>query len=165
MADAPVFRLRGLMGSDIIHFHAHLEAIEVRCWLDDWYQQPRSLLELETVMFTGWACVWAIEVDGRFVGVSGFSELDKGRGVGRFFIVIGETELWGKRLGGLVAADVIRRGFDELGLRKVVSDYLAPNVASEQLHRRLGFVEEGVLRADSWRRGEYVDRVLLARFA
>ena len=57
---------------------------------------------------------------------------------------------------------IVRRGFEELGLRKIMSNYLAPNSASQIIHARTGFVEEGRQREAAWRRGTWVDQVLVS---
>jgi RimJ/RimL family protein N-acetyltransferase len=42
----------------------------------------------------------------------------------------------------------IRRGFGELGLRKIWTEIQAGNVASRRVCEQLGFREEGTLRAE-----------------
>ncbi len=154
--------LRPLQSGDLIPYHQFLSDPEVNVWLEDACQRPLILSEVENALFHQLWTTWAIEQDDELIGVSGFSKYDAARSVARFFIVIGKKELWGQGIGGAAMKEVLRRGFEDLGLRKIESDYLQPNLASEKLHKRHGFTVEGCLRQDAWRRGEWVDRVLLS---
>jgi RimJ/RimL family protein N-acetyltransferase len=107
-------------------------------------------------------CRLAIEVEGRFVGMTGLEEPDLSRGIARFFIVIGDRTMWKKGLGTAVARRVVEQGFRHLGLRKIVSNYFEPNVASRTVHQRVGFIDEGRLRQEAWRRGSWVDLLLVS---
>ena len=104
----------------------------------------------------------AIECDGVFAGLTGLEDYDATRGTARFFIVIGQRALWGKGLGEAVIRRVLEHGFHGLGLRKIVSDFMAPKPGSRRIHERAGFKPEGCARQDSWRQGEWVDRIYVA---
>jgi len=131
-------------------------------WLDDGCQRPVPAWRVESFLFRDAFAVWAIEVEGRIAGVAGFSDPDLARGIAREFIVLGNPLLWGQGLGRAVLTNVIELGFHRLGLRKINADCLAPNQAALTIHRHAGFHEEGRLRADAWRNGAWVDRVLFS---
>ena len=52
----------------------------------------------------------------------------------------------------------------ELGARKVYLYVSAPNNVAISLYERLGFQLEGTLRAHTWHRGAFVDRLIYSRF-
>jgi diamine N-acetyltransferase len=52
---------------------------------------------------------------------------------------------------------VLRFGFDELGLNKVYLEVFTTNTKAANLYRKLGFREEGVLRAHYFVNGAYHD--------
>jgi RimJ/RimL family protein N-acetyltransferase len=156
------FRLRAPRTDDIPLYTEYLADPVVSVWLEDRCQRPMSALDVESFVFQrGWV-VWSIESGQRFVGITGLSDPDAMRGLARFFIVIGDRTVWGKGLGTRVTRAVLDKAFTELGLRKVVSDYLEPNEASRLIHKRNGFTVEGRLRQDAWRQGRWVDRILLS---
>lgn len=162
MTAPPAFALRPPRLDDCPAYGAFLGDPDVHVWLEDRCQRPLSLAEIQAFVLGPAWCRWAIEVDGAFVGLTGLEDYDATRATARFFIVIGDRGAWGMGLGSAVIAQVIEHGFIGLGLRKIVSDFMAPNQGSRVIHQRAGFVEEGVARQDSWRRGQWVDRVYVA---
>lgn len=55
---------------------------------------------------------------------------------------------------------ILKYGFMERRLQKCNSACVSYNTASIQLHRKLGFIEEGRLRRDSFYNGEFHDEIL-----
>ncbi|HEX2117450.1 MAG TPA: GNAT family protein, partial [Alphaproteobacteria bacterium] len=142
-------------------YAAQLADRDVARWLDDMCQRPLTSQQVEAFVFQNIWCRWAIECDGSFAGLTGLEPTQARGDTARFFIVVGRRELWKRGIGTVVLGRVLHEAFQTLGLRRVVSDYLEPNLASAAIHRRNGFVEEGRLREDAWRDGRWVDRVLL----
>lgn len=158
----PSFFLRAPRYDDVGIYTAFMADPEVTIWLEDRCQRPIHFHHaLGFILGEAW-CRLAIECDGRFVGITGLEDYDPGNGVARFFIVIGDHEVANRGLGSAVICAMLDKGFRELGLRKIVSNYFAPNIASGRIHDRAGFFEEGVQRQVGWRRGEWVDHVLVS---
>ncbi|MSO81371.1 MAG: N-acetyltransferase [Alphaproteobacteria bacterium] len=158
----PPYALRPPAAADIVPYYYFLADPEVAVWLEDACQRPVSTAAVEDfVLRRGW-CHWAIDAAGGFAGLAGIDDPDLVRGQARFFIIIGRRDLWGQGLGTAVTRQVLDYGFAVLGLRKVISDYLEPNFASARVHANAGFTVEGRLRADAFRRGSWVDRILVS---
>ncbi|MEG3619524.1 GNAT family protein [Magnetovibrio sp. PR-2] len=147
---------------DVPIYFQYLQNPKVTIWLEDACQYPMTYPQIENFVLGPAWFRRAIEFQGRFIGMTGLEEPDLARGVARFFFVIGDPALWGKGLGEAVLREVIHVGFTDLGLRKIVSNCLAPNEASLAVHKKLGFEVEGCLREDAWRNGQWVDHLLLA---
>lgn len=158
----PEFRLRPANLNDVVPYTYFLADPEVSRWLDDSAQTPMSTGEVEALLLRNAWCLWSVDFESRFVGVTSFYEPDLRRGTARFSIVLGDRDCWGKGLGTAVTAQAVDHAFNRLGLRKIESDYLAPHAASRTIHERNGFVEEGTLRADAWRDGQWIDRVVVS---
>ena len=154
--------LRAPRPEDVPLYATHLADRDVARWLDDMCQRPLTMQQVEAFVFQNIWCRWAIECDGSFAGLTGLEPTQTRGDTARFFIVVGQRQLWKRGIGTLVAGKVLHEAFHVLGLRRVVSDYLEPNLASASIHRRNGFVEEGRVREDAWRDGRWVDRVLLS---
>lgn len=155
-------KLRAPRLDDVAAYADHLADRTVTRWLDEMCQRPLTLQQVEAFIFQGMWCRWAIECDGSFVGLTGLEPHQARGDTARFFIVVGRGDLWGRGLGTAVLGQVLHEAFHSLGLRRVTSDYLEPNLASAAIHHRNGFVEEGRLRQDAWRDGRWVDRILLS---
>jgi RimJ/RimL family protein N-acetyltransferase len=162
---APAFVLRPPRIADADQYCDFLADRRVSLWLEDECQRPITIEKARAFFVDGGWARWAIEHDSEFVGLTGLDAPDLGRGLARMFIVIGRADLWGRGLGSAVLREVLRVSFHELGLRKVVADILAPNLASLRIHEKIGFVTEGRLRRDAWREGRWVDRVLVSILA
>lgn len=73
---------------------------------------------------------------------------------------------WGRGYCTEAAAEVVRYGFEELGLRRIHSNHFASNPASGKVMQKLGMVYEGTRREHFEKWGRYEDSVeygLLAR--
>ena len=54
---------------------------------------------------------------------------------------------------------IVRFGFDELRLHKIVGDNDSNNPASGRVFEKAGFHQEGVLKEQVFKRGRYIDRI------
>ena len=159
---SPDFILRFPTLEDALPYLNFISEPGVAIWLEDRCQRPLSAVEIENFIFNDSWCPWAIDVDGLFAGLTGFLDPVPERGEARFFIVIGASPLWGRGLGTEVTKSVVAKGFEELGLRRIVSSYLTPNIGSRVIHERAGFRIEGVQREVAWRNGEWIDQEIVS---
>ncbi|MCB9885083.1 MAG: GNAT family N-acetyltransferase [Planctomycetes bacterium] len=88
----------------------------------------------------GTAHVFAIEEDGRFVGLCGFHGIVAGRAELGFWV---GRPFWGRGIGAHAAAAALRVGFDYLRLEQVWAEALADNVGSRRILERLGMRRTG----------------------
>lgn len=157
------FQLRPPRLDDVIPYTAFLADPEVTLWLDDMSQRPLSTARVESILLREAWCLWAIEADGMLIGVTSLYEPDMARRAARLSIVVGDRRYWGRGIGTAAVVQVLDAAFGRIGLRKVTSDFLAPNAAAAAVHERAGFTVEGSLREDAWRAGRWVDRVMLSK--
>ncbi len=156
------FELRPPRLEDVVPYMDFLAQRDVSIWLDDSAQLPVGPAQVEKLLLHDAWAIWAISVDGRFAGVTSLYDPNPLTGTAYLSIVLGEQRHWGQGLGNDIVREVLHRGFTQLGLRKICSEILAPNGAALALHRRIGFHEDGVLRQDAWRRGKWVDRIVMS---
>ncbi len=69
---------------------------------------------------------------------------------------------WGQGIMVEAMNEAIRYGFEEMGLNRIAVTIMATNPRSRSLIKKLGFVQEGILRDYSKWNGEYVDEYLFA---
>ncbi len=77
-------------------------------------------------------------------------------------IAIGDKAYWGKGYGLAAMKEMLQWGFNELGLNKIWLRVEVDNEKAIKSYLRMGYVEEGILRQDRLRNGEYVDRLRLS---
>jgi len=111
--------------------------------------------------------LWAIALakTDECIGHVGLYQIDHRVGKGEFAILIGRTEYQGRGLGRRIMQYVEGYGFRELRLNKIALSVLADNERARQLYDALGFEVEGVLRDEQFRNGEFLDVILMAKFA
>jgi RimJ/RimL family protein N-acetyltransferase len=103
---------------------------------------------------------FAIEnMDGNFVGTINTHTCERRNGTFRYGVAI-RSEYWRKGYASEAIRLVLRYFFDELRYQKVNVDIYDFNEASMQLHKRLGFQEEGRLRRMVFGNGKYYDSVI-----
>ena len=158
-----LFKLRDLNQDDIKKYIVFLADPEVSVWLEDEVQNIRDPKNIENYLLYGWYRQ-SIQYNGEFVGISGLDLVNSINKVARFFIVIGKKNIWGKGKGHGVIKSIINHGFNKLKLRKINSDFLAPNEAVKIIHEKAGFKQDGILRQDSYRNEKWIDRVLVSIF-
>jgi len=98
--------------------------------------------------------VFAISVDGQYVGNVVIDQINSYQGTGRLSVYVGESAARGSRAGitGLYLA--ILQGFKEVGLRKIHLTVHPHNFRAISCYVKLGFIVEGVLREEFLFRGE-----------
>ncbi len=103
---------------------------------------------------------WAIEVDGRHIGNCAL-HLDETGQVGGFGIIIGDKTQWSKGYGTAALREVLRIGFEEMGLQRIFLHAFSHNARGLRCYEKCGFKREGVLRRHRQKRGEWRDIVCM----
>jgi RimJ/RimL family protein N-acetyltransferase len=104
---------------------------------------------------------WAIEVDGRHIGNCALHLHESGEMAG-FGIIIGDKTQWGKGYGTAALREVLRIGFEEMGLHRIHLQAFAGNARGIRCYEKCGFRHEGVLRQARFKRGRWVDVATMA---
>lgn len=104
---------------------------------------------------------WAVAVEER-PEPAGFTALYGlgGQAAPELGILIGDPDLWGRGVGTEAQRLTIVKAFGEFGAHRVFELILARNSAARRVVERLGFEEEGVMRAHVRRGGELLDVVV-----
>ncbi|WP_077622341.1 GNAT family N-acetyltransferase [Sediminibacillus massiliensis] len=77
-------------------------------------------------------------------------------------LAIGEKSYWGKGYGLSAMKEMLQWGFNQLQLNKVWLRVEVDNEKAINSYRRMGYVEEGILRQDRLRNGLFVDRLRMS---
>lgn len=103
-----------------------------------------------------------IFVDNVFVGYAGICGISDTNKSGEYFIFIGDKEYWGKGIGTEVTKQVVKLGFEELNLNRIMLTVSVPNKGGVKAYERAGFVLEGRFREAAFRNGKYHDKLVMS---
>ncbi|MFZ3590117.1 GNAT family N-acetyltransferase [Bacillus sp. DJP31] len=100
--------------------------------------------------------------DGVHIGWVDLKNLDKLNKHAELGIAIGNKDYWGKGYGLSAMREMLQCGFHALQLNKIWLRVEVDNTKAISSYRRMGYVEEGILRQDRLWNGEYVDRLRMS---
>ncbi len=103
--------------------------------------------------------MFAMEADGKFIGICGLQGPNQTNRTVELFIIIGDKEYWGRGYGREAIGLLLDYAFRLHNYRKVSLSAKADNERALRCYRACGFVEEGRLREHEWSNGRYVDVV------
>ena len=72
-------------------------------------------------------------------------------------IYIGDPDLRDKGLGREALVRIIEHCFSDLGMERITIDHFPANKRADHLYRKIGFVDEGIMRNSGKKDGRYVD--------
>lgn len=94
-----------------------------------------------------------------WIDLKNFDNLNKHAELG---IAIGDKNYWGKGFGLAAMLEMLKYGFNELNLNKIWLRVEIDNEKAIKSYKRIGYVEEGILRQDRLRNGKLVDRLRMS---
>ena len=105
-----------------------------------------------------------IKEDGKSmdVGTVFIKNLDYANSCGEFGIFIGEELARGKGYGKKATEQVLKYGFEVLGLNRIYLNVLADNTSAIKIYEHVGFIQEGIMRESFCRNKESVDVIIMA---
>lgn len=98
-----------------------------------------------------------LKEDDSLIGIVILRNIDWFNRNASFSKMIGERKMWGKGLGKELTMLMLYHGLIELGLERIYARQLLDNVASIKVNERCGFKNEGVLRKEVFKNGEFHD--------
>ncbi|WLR57262.1 GNAT family protein [Mesobacillus subterraneus] len=99
---------------------------------------------------------------GKHIGWVDFKNIDKLNKHAELGIAIGDKSYWGKGYGLSAMNEMLIWGFQQLELNKIWLRVEIDNEKAIKSYKNIGYVEEGVLRQDRLRNGEFVDRLRMS---
>lgn len=106
---------------------------------------------------------WAIDRDGLLIGDIGVNTHDNRMQAEIGFTVAASEQ--GKGYGTEAVGRMVGYLFAERGLHRISAECDARNEASARLLRKVGFHQEGLLRSNTWIKGEWTDDLLFGLLA
>lgn len=103
-----------------------------------------------------------ITKEGKHIGWIDLKNIDQLNKHAELGIAIGDKNYWGKGYGLSAINEMLFWGFDTLKLNKIWLRVEVDNKKAIKSYKRIGYVEEGILRQDRFRKGEFVDRLRMS---
>ncbi len=94
------------------------------------------------------------------IGTIGLHQINNKDQNAEFGIAIGEKECWEKGYGTEATRLIIEYGFKQLNLHRISSTAFEYNERSINLHKKIGFQEEGRRRKARFKDGQFWDEVM-----
>lgn len=135
---------KGLLSYNFINKDRHLE----------WYVNNNSNKERIDLM----VCLRGKNYP---VGTVNFSSIDFKNRKAEYGILIDKTE-WGNGYGKEASKLMFYYGFYELNFNKIYLRVLADNLPAIELYKKLGFLKDGLLRQDIYKKGRYIDVIVMS---
>jgi RimJ/RimL family protein N-acetyltransferase/GrpB-like predicted nucleotidyltransferase (UPF0157 family) len=121
--------------------------------LINWYTSPQPRSHHRWVIFR--------QTDGAFLGTCGYHNWDKNNNICEIGYDL-YKDYWGKGYMTEALQEVIKFGFEKMGLNRIQGFIHTQNEKSLNVLFRLGFKQEGIIRDKHYFRGNYYDHFCLS---
>lgn len=139
-----------------------------------WYDQERKSKRSKTEFFQDWKdayfdpdnpnegqCFWIV-VNDQKIGQVNYNKIHPRDKKVELDIIIGPKEYLGKGYGTDALKTLIIYLFDDFNINKIWIEARANNSRAVKAYQKIGFKQEGILRQESYFRGQFVDCVRLS---
>lgn len=108
---------------------------------------------------------WIIELDGQPVGLANLIDISERHRRAAWAFYLADPTVRGRGVGSFTEEFILREAFLELKLNKLCCEVLGSNEAVVAMHKKFGFVIDGVLRQHIWKHDHFEDVVILSMTA
>lgn len=89
------------------------------------------------------------------IGTINLSSIDYKNQKAEYGILIGEKSQWGKGYAHEASDLILNYAFNDMNLKRIYLKVLEDNIGAVKLYKKIGFVEEGLLRNDVYKNGKF----------
>ena len=100
----------------------------------------------------------ALKEDDSLIGVFELLRFDEAEESCSFAYMLGKA-WWNQGYATEVMKEVFRFAFEEMGVRKIAADHMAPNAASGAVMRKAGMVQTGIIPGKYTKHGQLFDAI------
>jgi len=106
---------------------------------------------------------WGIaqKTDNVLIGHCGFFDIDRFNSCAEISYCL-KRGTWGRGIMTEALDAMLRFGFEDYGFNRIIAKVIKGNAGSIKVLQKLGFVQEGVLRENLYKNGQYHDLVLFS---
>jgi [ribosomal protein S5]-alanine N-acetyltransferase len=103
-----------------------------------------------------------LKSDDRLIGAIDLRPADPRECKAELGIGIGAKEEWNKGYGSEALILILRHGFETLNLNRISLRVYEYNARAIRAYEKTGFIREGTLRQDAYRKGRYWDTIIMS---
>jgi len=144
---------------EITNYFTNLSSIHLsRNDLEKWYENisQKKSQEIHFSIFTK---------EPKHIGGAQLKSIDWKNRNAELGIFIGDKSKWGKGFGTDATKSLIFFGFNELNLHRIWLKVDPENLAALKCYQKTGFIQEGILREDVFRKGRFHDTIIMSILA
>lgn len=98
----------------------------------------------------------------KLIGYAGIAQISETNLSGEYFIFIGDKSYHGKGIGTFVTREIVKNGFQELGLNRIMLTVSEKNIGAIKAYTNANFKTEGIMRQAFYRDEKFHDKVIMA---
>jgi len=98
----------------------------------------------------------------KLIGYAGIAQISQTNLSGEYFIFIGDKSYHGKGIGTFVTREIVKNGFQELGLNRIMLTVSEKNIGAIKAYTNANFKTEGIMRQAFYRDEKFHDKVIMA---
>ena len=121
-------------------------------WLNNYVYKGKCYQYIITVILCG---------KSYDIGTIFLKNIDKGNNKAEYGIFIGEQNFCGKGYAKLASELILKIAFEELLLNRVYLSVMFDNMAAIKTYKKVGFVQEGILKEDFFRENKFIDILIM----
>ncbi len=103
-----------------------------------------------------------LKPSNELIGYAGICDISTTNKSGEYYIFIGEKKYWGKGIGTEVTKQILKIGFNNYQLNRIMLTLSAPNIRGVKAYEKSGFKMEGRLREAASRDNKFHDELVMA---
>lgn len=97
-----------------------------------------------------------------YIGNVYLTDIDYVNRTAESHVLIGDRDYWGKGLATEAYMLLLDYAFNELNLNRIEALVLENNIRSLNMHKKCGYVEEGIKRNSVYKNGKYINQIIMA---
>ncbi|MGN0028037.1 GNAT family N-acetyltransferase [uncultured Clostridium sp.] len=101
---------------------------------------------------------------GKYIGGCSINHCDVKNRNCTIGIMLGDKDYWGRGYGSDALKVLIKFIFEEVNMDKIKLGVFSFNARAIACYKKIGFIEEGILKKELYRNGKYNDITLMALF-
>jgi RimJ/RimL family protein N-acetyltransferase len=103
-----------------------------------------------------------LESTKELIGHAGICNISESNKSGEYYIFLGEKKLWGKGIGTEVTDKILKIGFSDHKLNRIMLTVSEPNIGGLKAYTKAGFKMEGRLREAAFRDNKFHDKIIMS---
>ncbi|WP_346915825.1 GNAT family protein [Clostridium sp.] len=161
-------KLRNLKPSDKEHFFLWIKDKDVIRYSLSIFQKIKSNNEIShwfdmlLVDKSSYNKAIVDNANQKLIGYAGIAQISQTNLSGEYFIFIGDKSYHGKGVGTFVTREIVKNGFQELGLNRIMLTVSEKNIGAIKAYTNANFKTEGIMRQAFYRDEKFHDKVIMA---